>query len=89
MSLLKKLFGGAASKTPEPETYKDFRIIAEPAREAGGFRLAARIEKEIGGELKTHHLIRADVFQAEDEARSFAIAKAKQLIDQLGEGLFS
>ncbi|HHS94358.1 MAG TPA: hypothetical protein ENK63_03330 [Rhodobacterales bacterium] len=89
MSLLNKLFGGAASKTPEPETYKDFRITAEPAKEAGGFRLAARIEKEIGGEVKIHQLIRADVFQAEDEARSFAISKAKQVIDQMGDGLFS
>lgn len=89
MSLFSKLFGGgSAPAAPEPETYEGFRIFAEPVRESGGYRLAARIEKEVGGEVKTHSLIRADVFQSEDEAVKFSVAKAKQMIDQMGERLF-
>lgn len=89
MSLFKKLFGGGGSAPKaEPETYEGFRIYPEPQKDAGGFRLAARIEKEVGGEVKTHRMIRADVFANEDEVRALALAKAKLLIDQEGEGLF-
>lgn len=88
MSLFSKLFGGGSASEAEPETYEGFRIFAEPEKESGGYRLAARIEKEIGGETRSHNIIRADVFTSEDEARTFSIAKAKQLIDQLGDGLF-
>lgn len=87
MSLFSKLFGGGAS-APEPETHEGFRIFSAPQKEAGGYRLGARIEKEVGGETKVHQLIRADVFQSADEAGAYAVAKAKQLIDQLGEDLF-
>ncbi len=88
MSLLSKLFGGAAREVT-PELYEGFRIYAEPVRESGGYRLAARIEKEVAGETLTHHLIRADVFTSEEEAARFAAIKARLLIDQLGEGLFA
>lgn len=87
MSLFSKLFGGGGA-APEPETYQGFRIIPAPVKEAGGFRLGARIEKEVGGDVKVHQVIRADVFPSEDEARDYAVAKAKQLIDQLGDELF-
>ena len=89
MSLFSKLFGGgAAPAAPEPETYEGFRIFPEPIKEGGGYRLGARIEKEVGGETRVHHLIRADVFQAEDEAVKYSLSKAKQMIDQQGERLF-
>jgi len=89
MSLFSKLFGGGGAPTaPEPETYEGFRIIVDPIKEGGSFRLAATIEKEIGGETKSHRLIRADTFQSEDEARQFSRAKAQQMIDQLGDGVF-
>ena len=84
MPLFSKLFGGGASKDAEPETYEGFRITAAPEKEAGGYRLAARIEKD----GKTHRLIRADVFSSEDEARAASVTKAKQVIDEQGEGLF-
>ena len=89
MPLFSKLFGGgAAARSAEPETYEGFRIYAEPAPEGGGYRLAARIEKEVAGELKSHRMIRADVFSDPDEARRMAVAKARILIDERGEGLF-
>ena len=89
MSFLAKLFGGGGEKADvEPEIYKDFRIVADPIQESGGYRIAARIEKEIDGEMKTHHLIRADVCTNPDEARTLSAAKAKQVIDQDGDRLF-
>ena len=44
-----RLFGGSgAAPEPEPEVYKDFRIFPEPQADSGGFRIAGRIEKEMG-----------------------------------------
>ncbi|NBD29287.1 MAG: hypothetical protein GVY31_04515, partial [Alphaproteobacteria bacterium] len=63
MSLLKKLFGGSGDPPKEPrvEDYNGYRIYPAPLKEQGGYRIAARIEKDIGGETRTHTLIRADV----------------------------
>jgi hypothetical protein len=91
MSILSRLFGGggAAPKSdPDPETYKDFRIFAQPVKEGGSFRVAARIEKEIDGVLRSHHMIRADTCDAEETAQEMSTRKAKMLIDQQGEKIF-
>ncbi|MEM9709409.1 MAG: HlyU family transcriptional regulator [Pseudomonadota bacterium] len=89
MSLFSKLFGGGGV-APEAETveYEGFRITAAPAPEGNRFRIGARIEKEIDGEAKTHHLIRADVLDSRDQADQVSIAKAKQMIDEQGDGIF-
>ena len=90
MSILSKLFGRGGDKAPTdpPETYKGFTIRPAPMAEGGEYRLAAWIEKEVGGETKSHHLVRADLTRDRDTAVSAAIAKAKQVIDEQGEGLF-
>ncbi len=90
MSLLSRLFGGGSAPKPdaEPETYEGYRIFPDPLKEPGGFRVRARIEKEIDGEVKSHQLIRADVCTSEDQAREISIAKAQSMIDQMGESLF-
>lgn len=88
MSLFSKLFGGGGKSAKEPEVYKDFRIFPEPQTTSGGFRIAARIEKEVGSETKVHQLLRADTVQSAEEAEAFSIRKAKQLIDEQGERMF-
>lgn len=89
MSLFKKLFGGSdAPKGPEPVLYNGFTIYPEPMKEPDGYRIAARIEKEIGGEVKTHHLIRADMLHSADQAADASVGKAKSMIDQMGDRLF-
>ncbi len=88
MSLLSRLFGGSPKPEATTETYEGFRIIPEPHSGAGGYKIAARIEKEVGGELKTHQLLRADTVQSAEEAEALSIRKAKQLIDEQGERLF-
>jgi hypothetical protein len=91
MSFLKKLFGGgtgAESKTPT-EDYKGYRITATPIAEGTTFRVSATIEKEIDGELRTHKLIRADTVQGQEAAEAACFRKAKQVIDEQGERIFS
>ncbi|WP_170380651.1 HlyU family transcriptional regulator [Ruegeria profundi] len=88
MSLFSKLFGGAEKTEPEPVSYKGFEIFPDLMAEGGKYRLLARIEKIIDGDRKTHTVIRADVFESRDQAESFSIAKAKQVIDEQGERLF-
>jgi hypothetical protein len=90
MSLLSRLFGGGAAKPePEPETYKGFALTPTPIREGGKFRVSARIEKEVGGVAKTHVLIRADLMDTEESAVQASLGKARQMIDEQGERLFS
>ncbi|MCE7028189.1 HlyU family transcriptional regulator [Jiella avicenniae] len=97
MSFLKKLFGGsgqatdAASAKPtitETREHAGFTIKATPIPEGGQFRLAALIEKEIGGAVKSHRMIRADLFPSKDDATRFALRKAEQVIDEQGDAIF-
>jgi hypothetical protein len=92
MSILSRLFGGkgggAAAPGPEPIEHKGFQITPEPIREGKTYRISARITKEIDGEVKEHHLIRADTLEGADAAADASVAKAKQMIDQMGDNVF-
>ncbi|MEO0495977.1 MAG: HlyU family transcriptional regulator [Pseudomonadota bacterium] len=91
MSFFKKLFGGSeepAAPAQPAEVYKDCAITPDPMKDGQQWRLAGYITKQIDGEEKRHHLIRADVFASQDLAASAAIAKARQVIDEQGDGLF-
>ncbi len=88
MSFLKKLFGLGAAPKSEPEIYRDYRIFPEPINEGSSFRVAARIEKEIDGDIKNHQMIRADTYATQDMALDATLTKAKQLIDQQGDTIF-
>ncbi|MEO1788549.1 MAG: HlyU family transcriptional regulator [Pseudomonadota bacterium] len=50
--------------------------------------MQARIEREVGGEVQSHTVIRADVFESRDAAVEAAIVKSKQVIDEQGDRLF-
>ena len=92
MSILSRLFGGGAkpkSRSEPTETYKDFRIIAAPQSDPEGYRVGARIEMDVDGEVMVHHLLRADTLRSLEEAEAFSIRKAKQVIDEQGERIFS
>lgn len=90
MSLLKKLFGGGTSSKPaqKSQTYKDFTITPEPMPADGQHRISAIITKEVNGEMKSHHLIRADTLMTPEAAAEAAFEKAKTVIDQQGDRLF-
>ncbi|MEO0911715.1 MAG: HlyU family transcriptional regulator [Pseudomonadota bacterium] len=89
MSLLSRLFGGGQSApASKPEEYEGFRIYPEPIAEGGKYRLAARIEKEIDGDVKSYQLIRADMLDSRDTAVETAVRKARQVIDEQGDAIF-
>lgn len=93
---LKKLFGGGsggdggAGASAEPaEAYGDCMIQAAPQSAGGAWRVAGIITKEVDGETLERPFVRADTFPGQDEAKSFSLVKAKQIIDQNGKTLFS
>ena len=93
MSFWKSLFGGGspAASTPkasDPVEYKGFVIRAAPFKEGANYQTAGTIEKEIDGVRKEHRFIRADSHPVYDDAVSFTVAKARQIIDQMGDRLF-
>jgi hypothetical protein len=89
MPFLSRLFGKpSAPAAAEPVLHKGYRIFPDPVKAPGGYRVAARIEKDIGGTAKVHNLVRADTFATLEEAQATSLGKAKLAIDQLGETLF-
>ena len=89
---LSRLFGGSAPPAPEPAQpveYDGFRIFPAPVNDGGKWRIGARIERDIDGETMVHHLIRADILNAREEANDASVAKAKVMIDQQGDGIFT
>ena len=91
MSIFKKLFGGGDGQTAKApvEMHQGFRITILPEKEGSAYRVGAIIEKEVDGELKSHHLIRADTMQGLEAAQEASLRKAKQAIDEQGERLFA
>ena len=91
MLLWSRFFGGKQTKepaSPPSEEHKGFRITPKPILEGGQYRIAARIEKEVGGVPRVYDLVRADTVASPDEARTLSLAKARQVIDEQGERLF-
>ena len=95
MSFLKKLFGGGAAKESEPAgpkrrlEYNGFMIVATPYKEGGQWQTCGTVSKTIDGAVKEHRFIRADRFADVEAAVDHAIMKGQQIIDQLGERVFS
>jgi hypothetical protein len=89
---LKSLFGGGESGTEraaaEAVDYNGFSIQPAPERKDGGWNTAGVISKIIDGELKEHRFIRVDTHSNKDDAISFSITKAQQIIDEQGDNLF-
>ena len=90
MSFLKKLFGGGGESAPSApgENYNGFMIYPEPVRDGSNWRIAARIEKEINGDVKSHFMMRADTLQSFDDAVAASLNKARMLVDQQGDTIF-
>lgn len=92
MSFWKKLFGGGATesapKVSEPVDYKGFVIRAAPFQAEGQYQTAGSIQKEIAGETKTHDFIRADRHASYEDAVTFSLRKAQQIVDEQGDRVF-
>ena len=92
MSFLSALFGrpadAKAGKLAEPVEYKGFVIRAAPYKNNGHYQTAGTIEREIGGVRKEHRFIRADSYAVYDDAVTFTVNKARQIIDLQGDRIF-
>lgn len=90
--ILGRLFRGRdVSGDPDvltSETYQGFEIRAAPVKETHGWRVSGVILKTIDGEDRTHRFVRADTCGDPESAASVMLRKAKQLIDERGDGLF-
>ena len=89
MSLFSRLFGRKSDPASPPaatgrEEYKGFAITANPIKEGGQYRVAARIEKD----GRSHDLVRADTMASLEDATAISLSKARQMIDEQGDRLF-
>jgi hypothetical protein len=93
MSFWKSLFGGGATqsaeKASEPVEYNGFTIRAAPYKAEGQYQTAGTITKDVGGVIKEHKFVRADRHASYDDAVEFSLSKARQIVDQSGERMFS
>jgi hypothetical protein len=92
MSFLSALFGklalSPAEKVVEAVDYKGFIIRPAPFKSEAGYQTAGTIERDIGGVRKEHRFIRADAFASFDDAVTFTLSKARQMVDLQGERMF-
>jgi hypothetical protein len=92
IKFLKNLLSGVAGETDNTEpitVYKGFNIQPSPQDQSGGWSTEAIISKEIDGQTQTHHFIRADKTSSKQGAIELTISKAKTMVDQSGEKIFS
>ncbi len=79
---------GERSRNLETVTYKGYTIVPAPKQDRGQWTTEGYISKEIDGVSKSEHFIRVDTHGARDEAASYSILKAKNIIDEKGDALF-
>jgi hypothetical protein len=91
---LSRLFGGqeGAAQSDGPPApaveYKGYRIRPAPYRADRLYQTAGVIEKDTPEGTKQHRFVRADTHQSREDAISFAVVKAKQIIDLQGDRIF-
>ena len=92
MSFWKSLFRASpsadAAPASDPVDYNGFTIRAAPFKDGARYQTAGVIEKEVAGVRKEHRFIRADSHASLETAVEFSLAKARQIVDQMGEHLF-
>ena len=90
MSFWSALFGGRAAteKVSDPVEYKGYIIRAAPYKNNGHYQTAGTIARETGGVRMEHRFIRADAYAAYDDAVTFTVNKARQIIDLQGDKIF-
>jgi hypothetical protein len=91
MDALRNLFrsGGGTSEAAGPAVeYHGYRIMPAPQRQASGWNTAGVITKEFPDGMKKHRFVRVDTHASKDDAVSFSITKAQQIIDEQGDRIF-
>ncbi|MCP5153088.1 MAG: hypothetical protein H6983_02910 [Ectothiorhodospiraceae bacterium] len=94
VGFLKRLFSGGSGEPPPPREeasmeYEGFTIVAAPQQDAGGWRVAGAVRKEIDGEVREHTFVRADVSPDKDAVVQMTLAKGQRIVDEQGERIFA
>ena len=88
-----RLASGEARQSADPAIpaveYNGYRIRPAPYRTKDQYQTAGSIEKDTPEGVKEHRFIRADTYNSRDDAVAFTISKAKQIIDQQGDRIFT
>lgn len=92
--LLSRLAGkGRSESREEPAAeaveYKGYRIRPAPYSSGGQFQTAGTIEKDFPEGTKEHRFVRAETHASRDDAVAFSVTKARQIIDEQGDRIFS
>lgn len=80
--------GAGAAAGPAVE-YNGYTIQPAPRREHGQWLTAGVISKDLPDGAKSQHFVRAETHASPEQAREFAVIKAKQIIDERGDQLFT
>ncbi len=93
---LRRLTGGGGGEddaVPAPSgpavPYQGYAIHPAPRRQGAQWLTAGLITKEFPDGAKEHYFIRAETHASQDDASAFAVVKAKQIIDERGDKLFT
>tara|TARA_B100000767_G_scaffold222098_1_gene210706 strand:- start:2187 stop:2492 length:306 start_codon:yes stop_codon:yes gene_type:complete len=72
------------AKSAQHHEHNGFSIETQPLKEGSSFRVQGWIRKD----GKEHHFIRADQSFSIEGGHELSLFKAKQCIDQMGDGIF-
>jgi len=88
-----RLAGGGAGTSDGPAVpaveYKGYRIRPAPYRANDQYQTAGTIEKDGPEGVKEHGFVGSDTYHSREDAIAFPISKAKQIIDQQGDRIFT
>jgi hypothetical protein len=93
-SFLKSLFGklggsgGGAEAEGEAVEYNGYMIHPTPYAEGGQYQTAGRIVKVFESGPREHRFVRAEKHPSREDAESFSVTKARQIIDEQGDRMF-
>ncbi len=92
---LRRLTGGGDSDDAAPGArgpaveYQGYAIQPAPRRQGSQWLTAGLIAKEFPDGAKEQYFVRAETHASQDDASAFAVVKAKQIIDERGDKLFT
>ncbi len=92
---LRRLTGGGGDDDSAPAPlgpaveYNGFTIQPAPRRDGGQWLTAGGISKDFPDGPKSQHFVRAETHASPELASEFAVIKAKQIIDERGDQLFT
>jgi hypothetical protein len=95
MKWLKAILGqpvAQASTAPVTRDYGEYRVIAQPRQEPGGYRVAGTIRwmaaPAATGDSPAVEFVRADIYGSHEVAAEMTLLKGMRLVDEQGSALF-